>query len=217
MQLNLFEWDIVAIGSGYTSLARLDFNEARNWFTRVFQSIPDHPRAHQGMREVQFWQDAFAVMRQQTEEEFALRLGWESLCRFKFDRSENHLMLRRNILRHLLTIISGHPDFYDPPHLCSGYLLLQLGEFTTAEQLLRLLLETQPNAGLVHLFLAEALQHQKKRNLPAFPMPKRFFSNPSNPSGRISATQPWCTFAKNEAPPSLRYTDLSGVSFPWWM
>jgi hypothetical protein len=54
MQLNLFEWDIVAIGTGYTSLARLDFNEARNWFTRVLQSFPDHPRAHQGMREVIF-------------------------------------------------------------------------------------------------------------------------------------------------------------------
>ncbi len=164
MQLNLFEWDLIAVGSGYASLAHLDFDEALSSFNRVLQAIPDHPRAGRGVREVQFWRDAFDAMAR-VDRQSAVRLGWQSLCRFAFDTSEHHLLLRKNVLRHLQAMIGSRPDFYDPPQLCSGYLLLQLGEFDQAERHLRLLLETRPEAAPVHLYLAESLWLRNKKEL----------------------------------------------------
>lgn len=164
MQLNLFEWDIIAIGSGYSSLARFEFHEAHGFFARVLQALPDHPRASQGIKDTEYWEQTFRELQLINGEE-VFRLGWNSICRFRFDHSQNHSLLRLNVLRHLQTMMNDRPDFYDPPQLCSGYLLLQLGKFGSAEQHLCLLLETQPNAGLIHLYLAESLWLQKKEEL----------------------------------------------------
>ncbi len=161
MQLNLFEWDLIAVGSGYAGLARLDFEEARCCFTRVLQTIPEHPRASQGLRDLRFWQDALEGMGRLAAEP-ALRLGWHSLTSFSFDRSDAHQLLRRNILRHLLDLMADLHDFYDPPHLCSGYLYLQTGDCVAAERELLRLLKAQPHTGLIHLFLAEALRRQER-------------------------------------------------------
>ncbi len=164
MQLNLFEWDLIAVGSAYASLANLDFENARRSFTQVLKTVPEHSRARRGMCDLQFWQDAFNGM-ERLDAESALRLGWQYLGRFGFDLSENHQLLWRNVLLHLLTLAAALPDFYDPPQLCGGYLLLQVGKFEEAERQLRLLLKARPHAGLLHLFLAEALWLQHKEEL----------------------------------------------------
>jgi hypothetical protein len=60
MQLELFRWDLIAVGNGYRSLAGLDFQTAKAHFSRAAASRQDHLAAVQeGLHAVQFWEEAF--------------------------------------------------------------------------------------------------------------------------------------------------------------
>jgi tetratricopeptide (TPR) repeat protein len=199
MQLNLFEWDIIAVGSGYASLARLAFSEARSSFNRVLHIIPDHHRANQGMHDTQFWERTFHEIRQMTEED-AFRLGWDAIRRFPFDHSENHRLLRLNVLGHLQTLMNAWPDFYDPPHLCSGFLLLQLGRHAEAEQHLQTLLNTKRRSGPIHLFLAEALWLQGKTETACLYYAKALLLDPAACAAQTISNQPLAALCLERGP-----------------
>ena len=54
---------------------------------------------------------------------------------------------------------------YLPPDLCLGFLSLQLGDYETAEQQLRQLIESFPEDGLLYGYLADTLWMQQRREL----------------------------------------------------
>ncbi|MCJ7602866.1 MAG: hypothetical protein MUO63_15385, partial [Desulfobulbaceae bacterium] len=137
MQLSLFQWDLIAVGKGYNSLARLDFNDARSRFSGVLKDLPGHPEAGRGMRDLHVWEGVFRDMAGM-EPESALSFLWKKIAGFPFGNSESYQTLRLNLIRHLLTLMDDRPTFYVPPDLCSGYLHLQLGDYAAAEIHLRL-------------------------------------------------------------------------------
>ncbi|MBE0583547.1 MAG: hypothetical protein IH612_07245 [Desulfofustis sp.] len=59
MQLNLFEWGLLAVGSGYAALAELSLPEAERRFLTVLRQLPDHPQANAGLKELRFWKDRY--------------------------------------------------------------------------------------------------------------------------------------------------------------
>ncbi|MEW6521257.1 MAG: hypothetical protein AB1461_17795 [Thermodesulfobacteriota bacterium] len=156
MQLSLFQWDLIAVGKGYQSLARFDFDDARSRFAGVLQALPDHAEAGRGMRELAVWEEVFAEIAGLAPEA-AAPLLWERISRFPFGGSEGHRALRRNLLSRLLALLEDRPEFYEPPDLCSGYLHLLLGDYAAAETHLRVVLAHWPAKGRLHAYLGDAL------------------------------------------------------------
>jgi len=166
MQLTLFQWDLIAVGKGCASLARLDFNDARSRFAGVLNDLPGHVEALRGMGDLQFWEDVFREMEEMTPE-FVPGFLWEKIIGFPFENSENHQTLRLNLLRRLLALLDDRPTFYAPPDLCSGYLHLLLAEYTAAEACLREVLRTLPENGRLQGYLADALYMQGRAEIAA--------------------------------------------------
>lgn len=164
MQLSLFQWDLIAVGKGYKSLARLDFNDARSRFSVVLKDLPGHPEAGRGMRDLHVWEGVFRDMAGM-EPESALSFLWKKIAGFPFGNSESYQTLRLNLIRHLLALMADRPTFYVPPDLCSGYLHLQLGDYAAAETHLRLVLGCLPENGRLHGYLADALWMQGRREI----------------------------------------------------
>jgi len=164
MQLSLFQWDLIAVGKGYNSLARLDFDDARSRFSGVLRDLPNHPEAGRGMRDLQYWERVFCNMAGH-EADSDLRFMWERINGFCFGNSESYRILRLNLLNHLLTLMEGRPAFYAPPDLCCGYLHLQLGNYAAAETHLRAVLGSLPENGRLHAYLADALWMQGRAEI----------------------------------------------------
>ncbi|OGQ95091.1 MAG: hypothetical protein A2521_00040 [Deltaproteobacteria bacterium RIFOXYD12_FULL_57_12] len=164
MQLSLFQWDILAVGSGFDSLARLDFDAARQHFSGVLAVLPDHPEAGQGMRDLQVWKGAFRDM-EGLDPESTLCFLWEKIAGFPFGNSENSQVLRLALIRRLLALLDDRPTFYAPPDLCRGYLCLLLGDYAAAEASLRLLIEQLPENGRLRGYLADAIWMQGRRGI----------------------------------------------------
>jgi tetratricopeptide (TPR) repeat protein len=156
MQLDLFQWDALAVGNGYRCLAGLNFSQARTHFNNVRKMLPDHPAAGQGLRDLEFWEEVFAILPGLAPEE-AVRFLWERINIFSFGETEGYHALRNSLLRHLLSLMDGLDDLYLPPDLCRGYLYLQLGDYAAAADELRLLLAHLPDNGRLHGYLADAL------------------------------------------------------------
>lgn len=159
MQLDLFQWDILAVGQGYQSLAGLDFNGARKYFTAVLELLPDHPDACQGMGILATWEDAFHKAEGLALEP-AAGFFWDRIVDFHFGNSESSRTLRLSLIRHLLTLMDGNATLYIPPDLCSGYLYLQLADYAAAEKHLRTLVRHYPENGRLLGYLADALLMQ---------------------------------------------------------
>lgn len=169
MQLDLFHWDRVEIGAGGDSLARLDFTDARHRFNLVLQSFPGHPEATRNMEDLLYWEITLSTF-ETLAPETALPYFWTSIRRFPFEAVEYSQQLRRTLIRRLLISLADRPTYYMPPDLCSGYLQLQLGNHAAAETALRSLIQSQPQIGLLHLYLGEALyrQGQTERSAPCY-------------------------------------------------
>ena len=166
MQLTLFQWDLIAVGKGCASLARLDFNDARSRFAGVLNDMPGHAEALRGMGALRFWEDVFRDMEGMAPES-SLSFLWEKIAGFSFGNSESYQALRLNLIRRLLALMEGRPAFYAPPDLCSGYLHLLLAEYTAAEACLREVLQTLPENGRVQGYLADALYMQGRTEIAA--------------------------------------------------
>lgn len=161
MQLNLFQWDTLAVGSGYRCLAALDFSGARAHFTMVLRGLPDHAEANRGMGDLEFWQGVLLDLEDKEPQERPDIL-WAGITGFPFRDSESHRALRRSLLNRLLTMLEGS-TFYHPPDLCRGYLHLLLGDFTAAADELRELLAYLPDNGRLHGYLADAFWQGEKQ------------------------------------------------------
>ncbi|OGR06515.1 MAG: hypothetical protein A2511_04050 [Deltaproteobacteria bacterium RIFOXYD12_FULL_50_9] len=163
-QLNLFEWDIVAVSKGFDSLARLDFNQARSYFSRVLEAYPGHPEAGRGMRDLQVWENVLRDLEGPAEES-AISLFWDKIGTFHFRNSESYQNLWHSLIKHLLTLFDGRATLYTPPDLCSGYLYLQLKDYSAAESHLRVLVESLPENGRLHGYLADAIWMQGRQEI----------------------------------------------------
>jgi len=166
MQLNLFQWDIIVVGNGYQALARLDFDQARKFFSQVLAVIPDHPVAGRGQREMQFWEQVLNSLADLAGDT-ALVYLWEHISAFSFNVDENHAALHRALLRRLVSMFPFGNEggrWFHPPDFCLGSLYLQLGEYAVAEQYLRLVLAHSPDVGILHRFLGDALWQQEKHD-----------------------------------------------------
>jgi len=159
MQLPLFQWDLIAVGKGCSSLARFDFDEARSHFSWVLATLPEHAEALRGMRDLQFWEEVFHEITG-LEAEAAAPLLWDRISGFPFRNDEGQQTLRLNLVRRLLALLESRPALYVPPDLCSGCLHLLLGEYRAAENDLRLVIEGCPENGRLHGYLADALWMQ---------------------------------------------------------
>jgi len=161
MQLNLFQWDAIAVGNGYQSLSRLEFNDARKHFFRVLNAVPDHPAAGRGIDDLNFWEGVFRDM-EELDSKSTVSFLWGRIADFPFGSSESYESLRLSLIKHLLTLLEGEANFYVPPDLCSGYLCLQVGDYSTAEAHLRILIDRLPENGRLHAYLADSLYMQGK-------------------------------------------------------
>ncbi len=155
-QLNLFQWEMVAVGSGCQCLAALDFTTARARFARVLAVMPEHREAGRGLADADFWEEALAQAAGQAGEEAPVFL-WRRIGEFSFAEAEWGQALQKTLLRRLLAMLNDWPDFYHPPDLCRGYLHLQLGEYRAAATELRRLLARQPENGRLWGYLGDAL------------------------------------------------------------
>ncbi len=164
MQLNLFQWDIVETGNGFACLARLDFEPARRHFDRVLEAYPNHLNARKGMEAIRYWQPVFEELSRLPVKE-GVEFFWQRTRAFVFGDREADRELRANLLRHLLELMEQGGVDDQPPELCRGYLLLQLGEYVAAEQQLRRLIDLIPGEGLLYGYLADALWHQGRREI----------------------------------------------------
>jgi len=155
-QLNLFQWDMVAVSNGCQHLATLDFAAARAHFARVLAAKPEHREAGRGLADADFWEETLAEAAGQAGEQAAPFL-WRRIGEFPFADAEWGQALRKSLLRHLLAILNDWPDFYQPPDLCRGFLYLQLDEYRAAAAELRRLLVRQPENGRLWGYLGDAL------------------------------------------------------------
>jgi tetratricopeptide (TPR) repeat protein len=164
MQLNLFQWDLLEAGNGYTCLARLDFGQAREHFVRVLDALPGHQAAGAGLRSVGYWEQVVQELAKMQGED-AAAFFWKRLGAFSFGNSAVDSELRANLFRRLQAVMEMAGVDYIPPDLCNGYLLLQLGDYVTAESQLRSLIEAFPEEGLLYGYLADALWLQGRREI----------------------------------------------------
>jgi tetratricopeptide (TPR) repeat protein len=156
MQLDLFQWDALAVGNGYRCLAGLNFRQARTHFNNVRKTLPDHPAARQGLLDLEFWEEVFTAL-PGLEPEPAIRLLWDRINTFSFGATDGYRALRLSLLRHLLSRMDGLDGLYIPADLCRGYLHLELENYGAAAVELRLLLAHLPDNGRLHGYLADAL------------------------------------------------------------
>jgi tetratricopeptide (TPR) repeat protein len=163
MQLNLFQWDIIAVGKGYQGLADLDLDAARDHFSRVLAARPGHPSACQGLRDVQVWEEVLRKLEGMAPEA-ALGFLWGRIAGFPFGDSEHRRNLRAALIRRLLAMMGDRADFFLPPDLCRGCLHLQLADYAAAERELRHLLARFPENGRLHGYLGDALWQQGRRS-----------------------------------------------------
>ncbi len=166
MQLNLFEWDLLAVGAGYQALAELNFPEAERRFLSVLGSMPDHPQAGAGLKDTRFWRECYLEAMSLPAESAAILL-WRELQHISLPARRHHTTLRQRLLRHVHDLLSDRPGFFHPPDLCLGHLLLLLGNHHAAETNLRSLAEMQPGCARLHLLHAETLLRQNRRELAA--------------------------------------------------
>jgi len=164
MQLNLFQWDLVEVGNGCRRLAALDFEQARDHFSRVLTALPNHQAAGEWLQTACYWQETFATL-PTLEGETGVAYLWQRVRAFDFGGNANHIELRANLLRRLQAMMESASLEYLPPDLCRGFLTLQLGDYEAAEQQLRRLIESYPEDGLLYGYLADALWMQKRREL----------------------------------------------------
>ena len=183
MQLNLFNWHLIVAGRGFKSLSLLNFEDSRKHFSEVLRSLPDHPEASRGMRELAFWQNTFDDI-SKLDAKSAPSLFWKRINEFSFANSDYSQILWQNVIRYLKFLLKGAPTFYEPPDLCTGYLDLLLGDYAAAERHLKFLLNGKKSNGLLHFFLAEAisLQGQMEKSGPYYA--KALLLSPSGISGR---------------------------------
>lgn len=166
MQLNLFQWDMIAVGSGYQALSQFEFAQARESFSRVLKAVPDHVAAGRGLEETQFWEEVMLAL-PDLSRDAALTHLWEKITEFSFNGMESHAALRRALLRHLLELFPAGEEggrWYSPQDLCLGYLHLQLGEYAAAERNLRILLADFPEHARLHRHLGDALWRQGRQD-----------------------------------------------------
>lgn len=164
MQLNLFQWDLLEAGNGYNCLARLDFAQAREHFARVLDALPDHQAAGAGLLSVDYWEPVVRNLAEMQGEDAAI-FFWKRLGAFSFGNSTADSELRTNLLKRLHALMERAGVDYISPDLCSGYLLLQLGDYVNAESQLRSLIESDPEKGLLYGYLADALWLQGRREI----------------------------------------------------
>jgi tetratricopeptide (TPR) repeat protein len=164
MQLNLFQWDLLETGHGSACLARLAFGRAREHFARVLEAQPTHRLATSGLQTINYWEAVFREL-ETLQGEKAATFFWKRLRAFSFGDSANDHELRTNLFRRLQAVMEQGEIDYLPPDLCSGYLSLQLGEYVTAENQLRELIESVPGEGLLYGYLADSLWMQGRREL----------------------------------------------------
>jgi tetratricopeptide (TPR) repeat protein len=166
MQLSLFQWDFIAVGSGYHALSLLDFTLARTHFKWVLRAEANHPEARQGLQDTELWKGVFEDL-PRLEQNAAIQYLWKQIADFPFSRNEHATTLRHALIRSLLDLFpagEAGTSWYQPPDLCRGFLFLQLGEAAQAEHSLRPLLNNLPEKGRLHRYLGDALWQQGKED-----------------------------------------------------
>ena len=211
MQLNLFQWDLIETGNGYSCLARLAFAQARAHFARVLDAVPDHPKAGAGLQAVRHWEQVFQKLAGMQGEE-AVSFFWKRLAAFSFDRSEVDCELRANLFRSLQALMDQAAVDYLTPDLCRGYVSLQLGDFVTAETQLRGLIESFPREGLLYGYLADALWLQGRREVASGVYAAALLFDPGRmASYELSNQRLAAVIAEHGAPMAPVYGFLDGV------
>ena len=174
-QLDLFTWDRVKSGEGFGALARLDFGRAGVIFESVLSQWPGHPDASAGLQMASAW-DASLKEAESLPGKDAAACLWERLKAYPFEQSG--MALRRGLLQRTLVLMGGDCQFYMPPDLCLGRLLLELEEYSKAEEALKPLLEKHGPNGRILIWLGNCLFRQGKEDEARFVYAKALLGAP---------------------------------------
>lgn len=98
MQLNLFQWDLIEVGNGFSCLAGLAFDQAEAHFVRVLGGLPDHPAATAGLQATRHWRQALLQM-EEGRGEAAFSRFWQRIRNFSFTANEVGGALRSTLVR----------------------------------------------------------------------------------------------------------------------
>jgi tetratricopeptide (TPR) repeat protein len=156
-QLDLFGWDRVKVGEGFSALGRLDLPRALVIFEEVLSRWPGHPGASAGLAMAAAWDDALRETERLQKREAAATL-WERIKSYPFGQWGQ--AFRRGLIQRVLALLEGDCHLYVPPDLCLGRLLLELEDHGRAEEALRALLGRHPLGARILVCLGNCLFRQ---------------------------------------------------------
>jgi len=156
-QLNLFGWDRVKVGEGFSALGRLDLPGAVVIFEEVLARWPEHPDASAGTAMVAAWDDDLRETERLQKGEAAAAL-WDRIKPYPFGPWGQ--AFRRGLIQRVIALLEGDCHLYVPPDLCLGRLLLELGDHGGAEEALRELLGRHPHGARILVCLGNCLLRQ---------------------------------------------------------
>jgi tetratricopeptide (TPR) repeat protein len=160
LQLDLFTWDRVKVGEGFSALAELDFARAILVFQNVLSKWPGHPDASAGLRMAATWADCLREAETPHERETVTSL-WERIRSYPFGQSGHEL--RRALIQRVVVLLQiEDADLYIPPDLSLGRLFVELEDYGRAEAAFRRLLETHARDGRLLVWLGNCLFKQGK-------------------------------------------------------
>ena len=175
LQLNLFSWDRVKVGEGFSALAGLDFAKAQITFQHLLSTWSGHPDASLGLGMAATWAD-FLTGAETLQTRDAIVSLWEQIRLYSFGQFGQ--ALRRALIQRVIALMEEDTDLYIPPDLCLGRLLLEIEDYKSAEAAFKHLLETHPCDGKILVWLANCLFRQGRTSEARVVYAKVFLSAP---------------------------------------
>lgn len=176
VQLNLFSWDRVKVGEGFSALAGLNFAKAQVTFQNLLSTWPGHPDASLGLGMAATWADFLRGVETLQKRDAIVSL-WERIQLYSFGQCGH--ALRRALIQRVIALMEEDADLYVPPDLCLGRLLLEIEDYGKAEAAFGHLLGIHPCDGRILVWLGNCLFRQGKTSEARVVYAKVFLSTPS--------------------------------------
>ncbi len=157
LQLDLFSWDRVKTGEGFSALARFDFQKAAVFFQEVLDREPFHAEASLGRVMADAWSRILSEVEPARGGD-AAQILWGRIQSYSFGLHGESL--RKALVKRLIEMIGDDPAFYLPPDLCAGRLHYETGDYERSETALRRLLELHRNDVNILCMLGHCLRAQ---------------------------------------------------------